>query len=346
MSAWYLYWMARFILFKTNFFFMEFNIKQPFKKNTFNDLGFGSKITEAGERLIHKDGSFNIIRTGRKSWTPYQFLLSMSSLRFTLFSLSFFVLINGVFASLFMLIGIEQLNGVPKGNFINDFLYAFFFSVQTFTTVGYGGINPVGISANFIASLCASVGLIAFALITGLFFARFSKPRSHIFFSKKAILTTTEAGHSFQFRIVNSRPHRIIDVEATVVFTWLEPVGKEMKRHYANLELEREKVFLFPLNWTIVHPITEDSPLFGKTLVGIAKLHGEFLVMIKGFDESYNQLIHTNTSYIAKDMETGVKFHPMYTSSADSPTILHLDCIDKLLPNIATPFSNDDTTVK
>ena len=312
---------------------MDFNIKQPLKNTPFNDLGFGSKITAAGERLINKDGSFNIIRKGKKSWTPYQLLIGMSATRFTLFSLTFFILINTVFAGLFILIGIEQLNGVPKGNFISDFLYAFFFSVQTFTTVGYGGINPVGISANFIASLCASIGLIAFALITGLFFARFSKPRSHISFSKKALLTAYKAeGHSFQFRIVNTRSHKIIDLEAAVIFTWLEAKGKETKRHYANLKLERSKVFLFPLNWTIVHPITPKSPLFEKTLTEINAMHGEFMVMLKGFDESYNQLIHTNTSYIAKDMETDVKFHPMYTSSADSPTILHLDCIDKLLP--------------
>ncbi len=326
---------------------MEFNIKQPFKNTSFNDLGFGTKITAAGERLIHKDGSFNIIRTGRKSWTPYQVLLGMTSTKFTLFSLTFFILINGVFASLFMLIGIEQLNGVPKGNFINDFLYAFFFSVQTFTTVGYGGINPVGISANFVASLCASIGLIAFALITGLFFARFSKPRSHIAFSKKAILTVYKEGfRCFQFRIVNTRSHKIIDLEATVIFTWLETAGNEMKRHYANLKLERNKVFLFPLNWTIVHPMTKESPLFGKTVAEIAKIHGEFMVMLKGFDESYNQLIHTNTSYIAKDMETDVKFHPMYTSSANRPTVLHLDCIDKLVSLESTTSSTDDTMVK
>ncbi len=326
---------------------MDFNIKQPFKNTPFNDLGFGAKITEAGERLINKDGSFNIIRKGKKTWTPYQLLLGMSSTRFTLFSLTFFILINALFAGLFILIGVEQLNGVPKGNFINDFLYAFFFSVQTFTTVGYGGINPVGISANFVASLCASVGLVAFALITGLFFARFSKPRSHIAFSKKALLTTYKEGlHCFQFRIVNTRSHKIIDLEATVIFTWLEAVGEDMKRHYANLKLERRKVFLFPLNWTIVHPIIKGSPLFGKTLTEIAEMHGEFMVMLKGFDESYNQLIHTNTSYIGKDMATDVKFHPMYTASADSPTVLHLDCIDKLLPDESITFSTDNTRVK
>jgi len=310
---------------------MEFNIKKTLQNNPFSDLGFGTKLTKVGERLISKDGSFNIIRSGKKSWTPYQFLIGMSSLRFTLFSLLFFILTNVLFASLFIFIGVEQLNGVPKGNFINDFLYAFFFSVQTFTTVGYGGINPVGISANFVASLCASVGLIAFALITGLFFARFSKPRSHMSFSQKAILTPYNDITSFQFRVVNTRPHKIIDLEATVVYTWLETKDNEVKRHYANLNLERSKVFLFPLNWTIVHPINKNSPLYQLSLKEIKMVNGEFLVMLKGFDESYNQLIHTNTSYIAKELEVDVQFHPMYTSYSDSPTILHLDCIDKLV---------------
>jgi len=322
---------------------MEFNIKKTLQNTPFSDLGFGTKITKAGERLINKDGSFNIIRKGKMSWTPYQLLLGMSTTNFALFSLTFFILVNSIFAGLFIWVGIEQLNGVPRGNFINDFLYAFFFSIQTFTTVGYGGINPVGISANFVASLCASCGLIVFALITGLFFARFSKPRSHITFSKKAILTTYKEGiQAFQFRIVNTRSHKIIDLEAKVVYTWLETLKGETKRNYANLSLERRKVFLFPLNWTIVHPIRDNSPLFQKTLKDIAEVHGEFLVMLKGYDESYNQLIHTNTSYISKDMETGKKFHPMYTSFESSPTILHLDCIDKLLPISL----NDDKVVE
>lgn len=311
---------------------MEFNIKKTLQQNPFSDLGFGTKITASGERLINNDGTFNVVRKGKKSWTIYQFLLGMSGWQFTLLCLAFFILINGIFAGLFVYIGIEQLNGVPKGNFINDYLYAFFFSVQTFTTVGYGGINPVGISANFIASLCASVGLIAFALITGLFFARFSKPRSHIAFSKKAIFAPYGDFNSFQFRIVNTRSHKIIDLSAQVVYTWLDKTSGEMKRHYNNLALERDSVFMFPLNWTIVHPITKNSPLHKKSMDDLSKEHGEFLVMIKGFDESYNEVVHTNTSYIAADIAQNVRFYPMYTSYPDKPTILNLDCLDKLLP--------------
>lgn len=308
---------------------MPFNIR----KSKQNDLGFGSKITQSGERLINKDGSYNIIRKGNIRWTPYQFLVDMSGTKFALLCLSFFILINAIFAAIFVMIGIEQLNGIPKGTPLDNFLYAFFFSIQTFTTVGYGGINPIGISANFVSSLCASIGLIAFALVTGLFFARFSKPRSeHIAFSKNAILTPYGDENSFQFRVVNTRSNKMIDLEATVTFTWLEKVGSSKKRNYSALSLERRKVFLFPLNWTIVHPIDENSPLYGKTLKDIEAIHGEFLVMLKGYDEIYNQIIHTNTSYIAKDMKTNVKFEPMYVSSSDSATVLQLDCIDNLLP--------------
>ena len=310
---------------------MPFNFKQRLQNSSFTDLGFGTKITRSGDRLINRDGSFNIIRTGKKDWTIYHFLLGLSDARFTIFCLSFFVLINAIFAAVFLLVGIEQLNGVPKGTWMDNFLYAFFFSVQTFTTVGYGGINPVGISANFVASLCASVGLIAFALITGLFFARFARPRSHIAFSKKAILTPYENGQSLQFRIVNTRSHKIIDLEATVVYTWLDTNGATVSRRYQPLELERDKVFLFPLNWTIVHPITNDSPLFGRTLENIAEMHGELMVMIKGFDESYNEVVHTNTSYIADNMIDDVAFYPMYATSENEPTVLKLDCIDRLV---------------
>ncbi|MEL6926885.1 MAG: ion channel, partial [Bacteroidota bacterium] len=154
-----------------------------------NDLGFGTRIARSGDRLIKKDGSFNIVRDGNVGWNTYQLLIKLSSGRFAIVATLFFVGINAFFALLFLLVGIEQLVGVPEGNWLSDFLYAFFFSVQTFTTVGYGAIHPMGIAANIVATVCAGVGLISFALITGIFFARFSRPRSHISFSQQALIS-------------------------------------------------------------------------------------------------------------------------------------------------------------
>ncbi len=296
------------------------------------DLGFGSRLAEAGDRLIKKDGSFNVIRKGYSDWNPYQILISMNAYRFGMLTFLAFIGLNITFALLFLLVGIEQLNGVPKGSFVSDFLYAFFFSVQTFTTVGYGAISPEGISANFISSLCAMVGLISFALITGLFFARFSRPRSNIAFSSMALLTPYSDINSFQFRIVNRRDHKIINVRARVILSLLKADSKgKMKRIFTALPLERDEVVLFPLNWTIVHPIDKKSPLYGQTLAELKEKHAEFLIMITGFDESYNQQIHANSSYICDEIRDGVRFKPMYTSSNSSATRLFLDDLDELL---------------
>lgn len=291
----------------------------------YQDLGFGNKLGKSGDRLIRPDGSFNIERRGNIGWNTYQILTKMGDLRFIFFTLAFFIGINIIFAFLYLAVGIEQLNGVPKGDFVDNFLYAFFFSVQTFTTVGYGGMNPIGISANFISSLCASTGLVAFALITGLFFARFSRPRSHIAFSDKAILTPYQGGMSLQCRLVNERDHKIINLQAEMTMTWLQESNNIQQRRYQNLQLERSAVVLFPLNWTLVHAINEDSPLNGKSLQDLKDMHVEFLLMVSGFDESYNQTIYANTSYICKELWDGVKFKAMYSTENGKTTELFLD---------------------
>lgn len=292
----------------------------------YQDLGFGSNLVKAGDRLIKQDGSFNITRKGNKNWNAYQSIVGMSNSAFILTSMLFFISINALFALLFLYVGVEQLNGVPRGGgVLKEFLYAFFLSVQTFTTVGYGVISPEGISANLVASFCALIGLVSLALVTGLFFARFSRPRSYISFSEVAILTPFQDGMSLQCRIVNPRNHKIIDLEAKMTMTWIIEKNGRTQRNYAGLTLEREKAFLFPLNWTLVHPINEKSPLFNKTLKDIKAMHAEFIVIVSGHDESYNQKIHDNTSYICKEIQENVKFKLMYASENGKTTELYLD---------------------
>ncbi len=318
---------------------MEFklpNFRNTFIKNqdegTNTDLGFGDKLNETGQRLINKDGSFNVVKTGMAAWTPYQDLVEMSWGKFFLIILIFYVFVNSVFALGFVIIGIDAISGVHDGGFSLDFAHAFFFSIQTFTTVGYGAMSPVGFAANVFASLDALVGLMAFALATGLFFARFAKPKAMLAFSNKAIIAPYYDITSFQFRIANRRDNKIINLKATVTMSWLEKTeeGKKVRR-FAPLELEREKVMLLPLNWTIVHPITEDNPLYKKTAADLREMEVEFLILLEGYDESYAQVVYCSSSYSSQEINWGVKFAQMYYFQPEkNHTVLELGCIDKV----------------
>lgn len=296
-----------------------------------DDLGFGSQIEGGQGRLMKQDGSFNVERKGFKAWTPYQDLVEMSWTRFLSLILFIYVMINAVFAGLFVLIGIENILGVhDEHGMVGDFLHAFFFSIQTFTTVGYGAMHPSGMAANIVASLDAMIGLMAFALFTGLLFARFSRPRASIAFSETAIIAPYKDGlNSLQVRIVNCRDNKIIDLEARMSMAWHEKVNGVSKRNFANLEMERNKVFLFPLNWTLVHPITKDSPLYDKTPKDLEKMQAEFLVLVKGHDDTYAQTVHSNSSYIWKEVKWNMRFEKMYYPE-DGTTILDLDKLSEV----------------
>ena len=294
-----------------------------------NDLGFGTKITVSGERLINQDGSFNIRRTGIRNWTPYMWLVETSWPLFFLIIFLFYGLINACFAVLFVLIGVENLSGAMPSGPVADFIQAFFFSMQTFTTVGYGFISPQGNAANLLASVDALVGLMSFALATGLFFARFAKPKAQFLFSQKAIISPYKdtEWNSFQFRIANRRNNKIINLVAVVTATWIESdKGGNKTRRFYNLDLERKGVTLLPLNWTIVHIIDDNSPLFGKTREEMEALNAEFIVLIQGFDETFSQQVHASGSYTCRELLWNRRFSPMYHYEAGQ-VMLELDLI-------------------
>ena len=293
------------------------------------DLGFGTRINSGGQRLINPDGSFNIERRGSNSWAPYQSLVEMSWFNFLCVILFAYIGINGFFGFVFQTIGVNNLQGVNHQSFFENFANCFFFSVQTFTTVGYGAINPDGVAANIVSSLCALVGLISFAIATGLIFARFSKPIANIRFSEHALIADYHGGKSFQFRIANQRDAKIIDLEAKVTVAWTERDDKgNLRRRFAALELERDQVYMFPLNWTIVHPISEESPLANKTPEDFKQLNMEFIILIEGHDETFAQQVQRTYSYFWDEIVWNANFQPMYFPGENGKTILQLDWID------------------
>ena len=296
---------------------------------TSTDFGLGNKVgRKPGTRLINNDGSFNVVRRGRSLFAPYQNLVEMGWGRFLLVTLLTYVFINLVFTVVFLLIGTDGITNVDQNaSFVERALGAFFFSVQTFTTVGYGGMAPQGIATNALAALVALSGWITLAIVTGLFYARFARPERMIVFSEKALIAPYHDGlSSLQFRIANRRDSSLINLSARVVLTWLE----EGRRRFAPLELERDNVPLFPLNWTVVHPIDDNSPIHGWSQDDYCRRRSELLITIDGYDETFAQPVHVNNSYIHDELEWNARFAPMYLER-ENTTELHLDRIDELL---------------
>ncbi len=289
----------------------------------FNDLGLGTKVT----RLVNKNGSFNVKRAGQplSFVNLYQWLIRMPWIPFLLLILLMVFLINCIFASVYFFIGPENFSGIVEKEAWQQYLKCLFFSLQTFTTVGYGYIAPQGLVVNFIAALEALTGLMIFAIITGLLYGRFAKPSAQFIYSKNMLVTPFQEGHSLQFRIINKRKSMIMDLRARILVSFQE---KGNARTYLPLELERESVVLFPLNWTIVHPINNQSPLYGKKEKELKQLDAEFIIVLKGYDETFSQEIHSIHSYRHDEIIWNARFNLMYEPNPDGSTTLHVDQID------------------
>ncbi len=280
------------------------------------DLGFGSKVAgESGKRLLNRDGSFNVARTGLNSlaaFSLYHSLLQISWPRFFGFVVMGYLVSNSVFALAYMACGDGALL-VPENLQIgNRFWEAFFFSVHTMATIGYGNITPVGVAANLVVTFEALFGLMGFALITGMLFSRFSRPTAKILFSDKAVVAPYRGITAFEFRITNGRCNEIIELHATVMYSQFEEVGGRRLRRFYPLQLERERVAFFTLSWTLVHPIDESSPLFGKTDQDLLAANAEILVLLTGIDETFSQTVHTRSSYQADEIVWQAKFGDIY----------------------------------
>jgi len=280
------------------------------------DLGFGSRVSnQSAERLLNKNGSFNVQRSGLtffSSLSPYHSMLTMSWWKFNFNILLYFLSINSLFALVFLLIGRTSLPGAAAGGIFEFYLDAFFFSVQTFTTVGYGVLAPQGTLANSIAALCAFVGLLSFAMATGLLFARFSRPTAKIIFSENAIITPFQDASALMFRIANARKNQLIELAVKILYSRLEfSDGRHVRRYYP-LALVRDKVVFFPLHWTVVHKIDENSPLSGITQKRLEEETAEFLILLTGIDETFSQSVHARSSYRFDEIKWNVKFRDMF----------------------------------
>jgi len=294
------------------------------KKKEENELGFGSKTTGQKSRLINKDGSFNINRIEQSNWgsiSVYHLLISMSWRKFNLIVFIYFVVINLFFAFLYYFSGMEGLKGWEAQTEIDKFLEAFFFSTQTFSTVGFGRISPGNNFASSIAAIESLVGLLGLALATGLLYGRFSRPVARLMFSKNAIIAPFKDEKAFQFRLANKmRNSQITDMTCRVTVALFETENGVKMRRFRPLELELKNIIFFPMTWTINHPINEDSPLWGMTLADMVEADVEFLVSLTGFDDTFSQTVNSRYSYTHEELIYGAKFISVFSTNSKGQT--------------------------
>jgi len=278
------------------------------------DPGFTKSYAGPLRRAINKDGSFNVKRRGARvhDLHIYQFLVSISWPSFVAILLLGYIAANVGFALLYLWAGIHNLAGADGSTPLHSFLNAFFFSTQTFTTVGYGTIAPAGFAANAIASFEAMVGFMSFAIATGLLYGRFSRGSARLVFSDTMVITQHRDSTALMFRVANRRSTTLMEVEARLLLMTVVIQGDKPTRKYDVLELEVPSVYFLPLTWTIVHVIKPGSPLFGKTAEDLAAVQGEVLVLIKGYDDTFRQTVHARYSYRHNEIAWGRRFTPAF----------------------------------
>ncbi len=299
-----------------------------------SQTGFGSQATNNGGRFYNKNGNPNVRKSGIgffKSISWFHTMLKISRWKFILIVIMFYFTVNLFFATIYYLVGVEHLRGIYSHSELDKFGQAFFFSVQTFTTVGYGHISPNGFVASFVAAVEALIGLLSFAIATGLFYGRFSRPKAFIIFSKNAVIAPFHEGWGLMFRISPHKNTNLSDVEAKITMGISIEENGVMTNKFFVLPLEYEKINALTLSWTLVHPINEESPLFGFTKEDYKTTIGEIIVFIKAFDDTYSTHVLKRSSYTFDEIVYNSKFLPMFTRSEDHKrTILHIDKLNDM----------------
>jgi inward rectifier potassium channel len=297
----------------------------PFSRQN-NDTGFRA-TSELTGRFINKDGTYNLEKEGMpftSRMSIFHDLLYIPTWKFIAIILIFYFCVNLAFTTIYFVICPTELTGVLPGNNWRTFKELFYFSAQTFTTVGYGRVNPIGDAANILAMLEALTGFLSLAIATGLIYGRFSRPRSYLAFSEHAVVAPYKDITALMFRFAAYKDkHSLTDVEIRVNVGMQDSETQLYK--YFSLELEREKVESLPLSWTVVHPINENSPFYGFTEADMKNADVELYVNLRGFDEVFSNIVQQRTSYTFGEILFNRKFVPMYRESEDGKkTILEL----------------------
>lgn len=301
-------------------------------KSVLEETGFGSKSFSDLDRLITKDGSFNVTKKGGglKQFSLYYSLIHLHWGVLLLYGVIGYLVTNLLFAFGYFMGGPEQLTGASDQKTTTEFfLHCFYFSTQTLTTVGFGLISPLKGFSSALAAFEAMIGLLAFAFATSVLYGRFSKAKARILFSDEMVVSPYRGIKGLKFRIANPRKNEIIELKARVIYSHLKEEKGKKVRKYTPLNLEIDFINMFPLPWTIVHPLDKESPIHEMTKAKLIKNQAEFIIILKGYDEAFNQDVHQMHSYRANEILFDHDFEPMFDTGFVKSTTVQLDLISK-----------------
>jgi inward rectifier potassium channel len=305
------------------------------KVTTIINTGLDNNSKDKVGRLFNKNGLPNVIKRGVKykdKFSIYHTLLSIKTSKFLFYIFLVYLCINLVFALVYYLLGAQHL-GLATGNNcgMSNYLNCFFFSAQTLTTVGYGRLNPLTFATSAVSAIESLIGLLMFALITGLSYGRFSKPKGNLVFSEKMLLSKIDGKNALAFRMISPKTEQLADVTAGINCAILEEKNGQWITQFYPLKLQINKIETLALNWTVVHLIDDDSPLINMTLQQMVEQKVELLVFVQAFDEHYSNIIKQRTSYTSAEIIENAKFKPMfYRDNNIQATVLEINKLNDI----------------
>ena len=262
---------------------------------------------ESFVRVLQRTGRRQIVTLGRKKRVlgdSYHRLLTIHWPKLFALLITVYLSINTVFALLY-LCDPTGVTGIAPGSFAD----AFFFSVQTLATIGYGVMAPKSGFSHVIVTVEAFVGVLMTAMATGLLFSRFSRPTARVLFSNVAVVNERDGQPTLMFRMANERANQMVEARLQVALLRTQTTREgDVMRRFHDLRLVRSQNIVFALTWTAMHTIDEDSPLYGMTQEELLATDGELIVSLTGIDETMSQVVHARWSYVMHELRWHHRF--------------------------------------
>jgi inward rectifier potassium channel len=309
------------------------DVPNPSEVDERSDLGLGRLAAQqARGRFLSRDGVPTSRKYGlgaQRTLRFYRAALNAGWPQFVSWTVGAVLLLNGAFALIYRSLGANGLRGGDALGIADPFLQALVFSMGVFTTNGGGPMYAVGVSANWVVIIESLIGMLAMLTIAGLLIARLTRPRARIRFSESAIIAPYEGGRGLMFRMVNVQPGELSDVRVRINLAWFETIGGVRERNFHQLALERDAVELFTLHWTVVHPITADSPLAGVTPDILRASEAEFLIHVSAHEETFATRVTARASYLWDEVRWDVKFASIFAHAPDGVLAIDVERLSR-----------------